>query len=287
MAAEDEAERDATTDMRILDTHLHLVYPDRFSYPWLAREPEIDRTWTVGDYFDEARGLGITSALHMEVDVAEADMLAETEFVLTLPGVVGAIAACRPESMGFVDRIEQLSEHAHVKGVRRILHQAPDELSQSDLFVENIRHLADFDLSFDLCVRADQLGIGQMLVERAPDVTFILDHCGVPDVTGTGLDPWRADIARIAKLPNLNAKVSGIIAYSGRDWTVDTIRPYIEHIIECFGWDRVVWGSDHPVVTPNASLTRWVEATREIVKGASADDQAKLFHRNAERIYGV
>ena len=273
--------------MRILDTHLHLIYPDKFSYPWLSGAPAINKPWHIADYFAEAVPLGIESALHMEVDVAEADMLAESEFMLTLPRIAGAIAACRPEHMNFVDQIEQLSDHAHIKGVRRILHEAPDDLSQSDLFVENIRHLPDYDLSFDLCVRADQLPIGQMLVERAPDVSFILDHCGVPDVTGAGLDPWRANISRIAKLPNLNAKISGIVAYSGPDWTVDTIRPYVEHIIECFGWDRVVWGSDYPVVTLTGNLTRWVEATREIISGASEDEQAKLLHRNAERIYKV
>lgn len=271
--------------MRILDTHLHLIYSDRFSYPWLANRPTLDHAWTLEDYFAEARPLGIESALHMEVDVAEADMEAESVFVIGLPGIVGAIAACRPEHPSFVDQIERLSEHAHIKGVRRILHESPDDLSQSDLFIENVRHLPDYDLSFDLCVRHDQLPIGQMLVERAPDVTFILDHCGVPDVTGAGLDPWRDNIRKISRLPNLNAKISGIVAYSGPAWSVDTIRPYVEHVIDCFGWDRVVWGSDHPVVTLTGSLTRWVEATREIIHTATDDEQARLLHRNAERIY--
>lgn len=273
--------------MRILDTHLHLIYPDKFSYPWLSGAPAIDKPWRVEEYFAEAVPLGIESALHMEVDVAEADSMAESEYMLALPRIAGAIAACRPENMNFVDQIEQLSEHAHIKGVRRILHELPDDLSQSDLFVENIRHLPDYDLSFDLCVRADQLPIGQMLAERAPDVTFILDHCGVPDVLGAGLDPWREHIRAIARLPNINAKISGVVAYAGPDWSVATIRPYVEHVIECFGWDRVVWGSDHPVVTLTGSLTRWVEATREIIKGATEDEQARLLHRNAERIYKV
>ncbi len=273
--------------MRILDTHLHLVYPERFIYPWLSGALAINRSWSVQQYFAEALPLGVESALHMEVDVAESDMMAETEFVLSLPRVVGAIAACRPEQTNFVEHVERLSELAHVKGVRRILHQAPDDLSRSDLFIDNVRRLADYDLSFDLCLRDDQLHLGQMLAKRAPDVTFILDHCGVPDVTGRGLDPWRENITRIAKLPNIYAKVSGIVAYSGADWNTDTIRPYVEHIIESFGWDRVVWGSDHPVVTLTGSLTRWVEATREIIKGASEEEQAKLLHGNAERVYKV
>lgn len=272
--------------MRILDTHLHLVYPDRFSYPWLSGAPAIDKPWHVEDYFAEAEALGIEAALHMEVDVAEADMMAETQFVAAVhPKVVGAIAPCRPESDGFAAFLEQLAALPHVKGVRRILHQSPDELSQSEFFADNVARLAVHRLSFDLCVRADQLPIGTALVDKAPEVQFILDHCGVPDVAGNGLDPWRGHIAQLAKRPNVAAKISGIVAYAKPDWTVDDLRPYAEHVIESFGWDRVVWGSDHPVCTLTANLTRWVEATREIVAGASSDEQAKLLHRNAEHFY--
>ena len=274
--------------MRILDTHLHLIYPEKFAYPWLANAPAINKPWSLEDYFAEAVPLGIESAVHMEVDVAETDRLAESEYVLTLPRIAGAIAACRPESMTFVDEIEQLSEHAHIKGVRRILHEAPDDLSQSDLFVENIRHLPDYDLSFDLCLRADQLGIGQMLVERAPDVTFILDHCGNPDVANDGFEPWAASITKLARLPNLYAKLSGIVTNARPDWSVDTIRPYAEHLIESFGWDRVVWGSDYPVVTKaGSSLTAWVNCTHALLAGCSDDEKSKLLHRNAERVYKV
>ena len=271
----------------ILDTHLHLVYPDRFRYPWLSGAPAINKPWTIESYWAEAKALGIEAALHMEVDVAEGDILAESDFVVGLPGIVGAIAAGRPENPDFPAHIEELAAIPGIKGVRRILHEAPDDLSQSDLFAENIRRLADFNLSFDLCVRHDQLSIGQQLVEKAPEVTFILDHCGVPDVSGIGLDPWRDHIRKLAQLPNLNAKISGIVAYSGAGWTLETIRPYIEHVIECFGWNRVVWGSDHPVVTLTGSLTRWVEATREIINGASDLEQAALLHANAKRIYRV
>ncbi|MGB3335575.1 MAG: amidohydrolase [Devosia sp.] len=274
--------------MRIVDTHLHLIYPNRFSYPWLAGNAALNKPWSHEAYFAEALPLGIESALHMEVDVAEADIMAETEFVLGLPRMAGAIAACRPEHMNFVDQIEQLADHPHVKGVRRILHELPDDLSQSDLFIENIRHLPDYDLSFDLCLRADQLHLGVSLVQRAPDVSFILDHCGNPDIKGLGLDPWRASITEIARNPNVVGKISGLVNHCEPGWSAATLRPYIEHMIESFGWDRVVWGSDHPVATTTGgTLTDWVKATSEIVSGASEDEQARLFHRNAERVYKV
>ena len=275
--------------MRIVDTHLHLVYPDKFSYPWLDSAPAINRPWTVENYWAEAERLGIETALHMEVDVAEPEMEDETRFMLDglHPRIGGAIAACRPEHVDFPRHIERLAAMPGVRGVRRILHTQPDELSQGELFADNLRRLPAHNLTFDICYRADQLPIGRELVAKCPDVTFIMDHCGVPDVAAQALDPWREYITRLAELPNVNAKISGVIAYAKPEWTLDDLRPFVEHVIESFGWDRVVWGSDYPVCTLTANLTRWVEATHQIIAGASEEEKSKLLHRNAERIYRV
>ena len=272
--------------MRIVDTHLHLVYQDRLTYPWLAGAPALNRQWTVESYFAEAETLGIAAALHMEVDVAESDIEAETALVTQLhPKVVGAIAAARPEHPDFPLYLDRLAQNKKVRGVRHILHTSPDELSQTPLFAENLRYLPAYDLPFDLCLRADQLPIGMALAVKCPEVQFVLDHCGVPKVAEQQLDPWRDYIRELARLPNVAAKISGVIAYAGPDWTVATLKPFVEHVIMSFGWNRVVWGSDHPVCTLTADLTKWVTATREIVSGASAEAQQKLFSRNAERIY--
>lgn len=272
--------------MRIVDTHLHLVYPERFSYPWLAGAPVINHPWTAEAYFAEAVPLGITSALHMEVDVAESDMMAETEFVADVhPRVIGAIAAARPESAEFPAQLDRLAAMDHVRGVRRILQQPTGSPPLDDRFAANIRRLAPLAFTFDLCLRADQLPDAAGLVDRCPDVQFVLDHCGVPDIAGGGLDPWRADITELARRTNVAVKFSGIVAYAGPDWTVDDLRPYAEHVIAAFGWDRVVWGSDHPVCTLTADLTRWVEATHELLRGAGEHERAALLHANAERIY--
>jgi predicted TIM-barrel fold metal-dependent hydrolase len=275
--------------MAIIDTHLHLVYKDRFSYPWLAGAPAIDRQWTAESYFAEAERLGIERALHMEVDVAESDIEAETRFVTKVhPRVIGAIAAGRPESAGFAEWLEIASTIGGVKAIRRILHQAPNELSQTPLFAENLKRLPAYDLAFDLCVRADQLlPVGKPLVEKCPDVQFVLDHCGVPDIAGGKFEPWKAAISEIARLPNLVCKVSGIIAYGGTDPTAATLRPYVEHVITSFGWDRVVWGSDHPVCTFTANLTKWVGITNELIAGASASEKARLLSENARRVYRI
>jgi predicted TIM-barrel fold metal-dependent hydrolase len=162
----------------------------------------------------------------------------------------------------------------------------PDEFSSQPRFVENVRRLGPLGLTFDLCFLSRQLPYALALVRACPDVRFILDHCGVPDIQGEGLDPWRARIRELAAEPNVACKISGVVAYCapGVDLAA-TVRPYILHAIESFGWDRVVWGGDWPVCTLGSTLSRWVEISRELVADCSPSEQARLFHANAERIY--
>jgi predicted TIM-barrel fold metal-dependent hydrolase len=272
--------------IEIVDTHLHLVYLDRFSYPWLGDVPELNRDFTLETYLPQAEAARIAQAIHMEVDVAEADQMRETAFVAALGGkVTAAISSCRPESTDFPAQLEKLAANSKVRGLRRILHTSPDALSQAPIFTENLKRLAAHRLTFDICVQARQLPLALRIARACPEVQFILDHCGVPLVKDRALDPWRADIKALAAEPNVACKVSGVVAYADPNWTADDLRPFVEHVIASFGWDRVVWGSDWPVCTLTADLGRWVAATRAIIAGESLGNQAKLLHGNARRIY--
>jgi predicted TIM-barrel fold metal-dependent hydrolase len=274
--------------MRIVDTHLHLIYLDKFSYPWLGRVPPINRQWDAPSYFAEAETLGIEAALHMEVDVPVEEMEDETRFVLGLdPRVVGAISNARPEHIDFPAHLERILAEPRIRGIRRLLQSDPDDLSSGDVFRSNLRRLAAHNLVFDICIRPDQLGIARALVAACPDVQFVLDHCGNPPISSGDISVWKRDLAALAQLPNVAGKVSGILVHSPKNWTPADLRPTIDHMIQSFGWDRLVFGSDRPVLTLNGSLTAWVEALRVLLAGASEDEQAKLYHRNAERIYRI
>jgi predicted TIM-barrel fold metal-dependent hydrolase len=277
----------------IIDTHLHIVDQDALSYPWLADAGPLNRNFSYDDYAREARRLGITATLHMEVDVAEADIEAETANVTRVaarPGslLVGAIANCRPEDAGFAAYLEHARAEKIVKGFRRVLHVMPDNLSESLLFRENIRRLAGTGLTYDIVAKPHQLPIVAALVDLAPDVQFVLDHCGVPDIKGGGYDAWATNLADIARRPNIVGKLSGIVAYTDTGaWSLDDIRPYAEHTISSFGFDRMVWGSDWPVCTLAGSLSTWVGATHALLEGASKDEKAKLLSGNAIRLWGL
>lgn len=273
----------------IFDTHLHLIDRSRLGYPWLAGIAALDRDWDFDSYLATAARIGITDVLHMEVDVAEADIDQETAWVAEMMGrpgspLRGAISAARPESEGFeawLDRVDRTV----VRGVRRVLHVVPDAVSEDDRFRRNVRKLGQAGLPFDICMLQRQLPLAVHLVDACPDTTFVLDHCGVPDIAGGSFEDWAGWIGRLAERPNVHAKLSGITAYGPPDWTLETLRHHVDHLLDTFGPRRMVWGSDSPVCTLQSSLAEWVATSLALLADLSPSDRAAIMSHNARQIW--
>jgi predicted TIM-barrel fold metal-dependent hydrolase len=277
--------------MKIVDTHQHLWDKDLFHYAWLEPLPVLDRSFRLSDYSEGTRGLEIAKTVFVECDVDEAQMLDEASHVLRLANdagnrIAGVVASGRPEKENFKQHLDKLAGHPKLKGIRRILHMHPDELGEGKLFIENVARLATYGLSFDLCVLARQLPVAINLASQCPEVAFVLDHCGVPDVKAQALDPWRAHVRELSGLPNVTCKISGLVAYANpTNWQPEDLRPFVDHAIESFGWDRVMFGSDWPVCNLTASYQRWVATLSSLTHAAGEANQKRLFHDNAIRIY--
>ena len=275
----------------IFDTHLHIIDRGKLSYPWLGNVDALNKDSTYDNYSVVARRVGICGVLHMEVDVAEKDIEAETDMIAKLMSekgslIKGAISACRPESDNFPQFLEKQLEREEIKGFRRVLHVIPDAVSTTTVFRDNIKRLSGTGLTFDLCVLPAQLHLAMELLDHCPDVTFILDHCGVPDVKGQSFEPWATHIKNLAQRENVMAKISGVIAYGDPDtWSLNDIRPFVEQTIDAFGWSRVIWGSDSPVCTLGGQIETWVAATHALLADCSDDERAALLHKNATALW--
>ncbi len=280
--------------MRVLDTHQHIWEMERLTYSWCANTPALNRSFTIDDYQRAAEGTDIEQTIFVEADVDEPFMLEETRYALALatserPGprpVAGVVAGIRPESTGCPRYLESIVGHEKLKGVRRVLHTEPDNLSASDLFRLNVRSLADYNLSFDICVLSRQLRAAIELIDSCPQVSFILDHVGNPLVRGGQLEGWRSDLRELSQRPHVACKISGLVTRADhRRWTVADLRPVVEHAIDCFGWERVMFGSDWPVCTLASSLRTWLDALKEITNCFGEENQRKLFYENGARVY--
>lgn len=277
----------------LLDTHQHLVYPDRQAYAWMAGAPALaGRAFPLEAYRALTAGAGVAGSIFMEVDAE--DGRSEARMVAALArapgsGILGIVAACRPETdAGFAAWLDE-GPDLGVVGYRRILHETSDAVSRTETFRAGVRAIGARGLPFDVCVLARQLPIALELARACPDTRLVLDHCGVPDIAGGERAGWQAGIAALAAMPNVVAKLSGVFAYCAPGTaSLATVRPWVEAVIDAFGPDRCLWGSDWPVVNVRGGdLPSWIAAFRVILAGYSADEQAAMAYRTAERVYGV
>lgn len=278
----------------IVDTHQHLWDTKKFRLAWLQRAGKLNRNFLMSDYLKATEGLNVVKSVYMEVDVDPAQQVEEAETVIEIckrggTPMVAAVISGRPSSDGFKEYLARFKGVPYIKGIRQVLHGAETTPGYflDDRFVKGIRLLGETGMSFDLCVRHADLRDAARLVDACPNTSFILDHCGNADVKAKDRSAWRADIAELAKRRAVAAcKVSGIVASTqGMPWTPDDLAPIINHVLDVFGPDRVVFGGDWPVCTLGASYREWVEALKSIVKVRSEAEQRKLFHDNALRVY--
>lgn len=284
---------------RIVDTHQHLWDLQKLRLPWLqAADQSLRRSHVMADYLVAAKGLNIVRSVYMEVDVAPDCKLAEAEYVLDIcrrgnTPMAAAVIGGNPAADDFRQFITRFRDSPHIKGVRSIV--AGPAMFEDPAFRPGVTLLGDLGMSFDLCHSPQLLPLATSLVDACPATRFVLDHCGNADVkwfTSQARDQadarerWRRDLATLAKRQNVVCKISGIVASAPKDhWSAADLAPIVNHCLDVFGPDRVMFGGDWPVCTRVATLAQWVAALRQIVGVRSEAEQQKLFHDNAMRFY--
>lgn len=290
----------------IIDTHVHLWDLQQFKLPWLETAPELfRRNYVLSDYRAAVAGFNVQS-MYMEVDVTPEQHDAEAKFAAGLPGesqspFIGAVVGGRPAEAGFADYVARLKKLNGISGVRQVLHVplTPRGYSLSPEFVRGVQTLGKHGLTFDLCMRPTDIGDCVQLASKCPDTQLVLDHCGNGDPKAFGkprkdekpaahdADQWRRDIEQLAKRKNVVCKISGTMFHAPKGWTTADLAPVVNHCLDAFGMDRVVFGADWPVCLVGGTFAQWVGVVADLTASRTPADRQKLWSENARRVYGL
>ena len=292
------APKDKPAMLPVIDTHQHLWDLSKFKLGWLKKGAELDASFTPKEYAEATKGLNVVKAVYMEVDVVPEQQQDEVDYITELckdkkTPTVAAVVSGRPGTKDFATYVAQFKTNKFIKGIRQVLHvdATPVGYCLKKEYVKDVQFLGDLGLSFDLCLRASGILDGAKLAEKCPDTRFILDHCGNPQFkfTDKEKESWKADLATIAKEPNVICKVSGFVAngWPKGKWKADDVAWVVNTTIDTFGIDRVMFGGDWPVCTLAGTYADWLTALRTVIASRPEADQKKILHDNAAKFYGI
>jgi L-fuconolactonase len=270
-----------------IDAHQHFWRLSRGDYDWLT--PDLEALYRDFEPSDLAPQLERAGVEHTVV-VQAAASIAETRYLLGLAdttewiaGVVGWIDMASPAAD---ETLEVLAAHRALRGIRPMIQDIPDPdwmLGQG--LRPAFEALERRRLAFDALVRPVHLPRLLTLLERHPALAAVVDHGAKPDIAGGGFESWAPGIARIARETAACCKLSGLVTEAAPDWDDAALRPYVDHLLECFGPGRLLWGSDWPVVELAGDYARWRDASLRLLAGLSAEERGAVLGGNAVRFY--
>lgn len=276
----------------VVDAHLHLWDPARLRYPWLADLPPLRRAFDLAELDRQRAGVPLTQAVFVQCDCVPEDAAGELLLVREAAAadsrLAGAVAfAPLEQGAAVAPWLEDLAREPLVRGVRRLLQSEPDPaFCLRPDFVAGVGALAAHGLVLDLCLLPPQLASATELVRRVGEVTFVLDHLGKPPVRAGGFQPWADELAALAELPNVVAKLSGLATEADPErWREEDVLPYLRHALACFGPERCLFGGDWPVATLATDYPRWFRTVALACADLDDEGRASVFAGNARRVY--
>ena len=275
-----------------IDAHQHFWEPERGDYDWMPQDdPILARKYQPADLSASLEKHGIART----VLVQAAATVAETDYLLGIADASEAVAAVVGwvdfEDPGQLGHLERFAKHPKFVGVRPMIQDIPDvDWMLRDDVQWAYKAIADLDLTFDALGYPPHLDNFLTLTRRYPELRVVIDHCMKPRIRDHAEDPegferWAEGMVRLAGQTQTYCKFSGLVTEANKDWSLDDLRPYVNHVLSAFGPNRVMWGSDWPVCLLRASYDAWLEAARALTVHLGEAERAQVFGGTAARFY--
>jgi L-fuconolactonase len=273
--------------MMRIDAHQHFwrIADDKRRWPPPALGA-LHRDFLPGDLEPLLQRHGIARTVLVQSLPNEDDTLFMLDLARRHPfigGVVGWVDLKRADAS---DLIDALAQDPGLKGLRPMLQDLDDDCWIDDAaLAPAVRAMLAYGLSFDALVQPRHLPALLRFAERWPDLPIVINHGAKPGIERDVMEPWRSDLARLAALPSVHCKLSGLVTQAGASWQLAQLRPYADCILELFGPRRVIWGSDWPVLNLASDYAQWIAASEELLTEYDEAGRSDVFGLNAQRFY--
>ena len=274
----------------MIDAHFHSWQLSRGDYGWLTPGVgSIYRDVAVEDWQKLSAPLGITGGILVQA----APTVAETMYLLAMadanPAVLGVVGWVDFMAADAVAQIEALAKHPKLKGLRPMLHDLPDAAWILQPAVQGaLTAMEKLGLVLDALIRPVHLPYILTIAQRYPNLSIVIDHCAKPEIAlgvDTAWQPWADGMAALANLPNVSCKLSGLLTEAGKSPHSRTCKPWIEFVLQIFNSDRIIWGSDWPVLELAADYQTWLELSQQFTKHLTLMHRNNIYSNNAKNIY--
>ena len=272
----------------IVDSHQHFWQVGLFDYPWMSSEVEV----LYQDYLPlQLEPLLVANGVAKTVVVQASNSLAESRWLLNLAdensfiaGVVGWADLMDPKVS---DQLQELGAHPKFKGIRHLVESEPsDDWLTQPAVLQGLQQLSRHNMSYDLLVYTRHLPYARTVAEQCPALSLVIDHMAKPPIARSEFKEWSQQLGPLAAFKNVHCKLSGLVTEANwTTWQTDDLRPYIDYVLELFGPERLMFGSDHPVCLLASSYERVLESFLEILKDLKDDQRNKVFAENATNFY--
>ena len=275
--------------MKIIDSHQHFWKYDPVSYSWINDDMQvIRRDFLPGDLAVVLNENKVEGCIVVQADQTEE----ETDWLIILASkndfIQGIIGWVDLRSDKIEERLRHYLQFNKVKGFRHVLQgEEPSFMLQKD-FLNGISKLDEFGFAYDILIFPNHLEAALQLVEQFPQQRFVIDHVAKPYIKDGKIDEWKAGMEKLAQHPYVYCKISGMVTEADwHNWTAEQLKPYLDVVVESFGIDRIMFGSDWPVCLVATSYSKWLQTVQNYFESFTEEDQEKIFSGSAARFYNL
>lgn len=278
-----------TSDIHVIDSHVHFWKYDKVRDAWITNDMKVlQQDYVPATLASTLKRNGVDGVVAVQADQSETETRFLTELAKTNSWIKGVVGWVDLRAGDVQEKLQHFSQYPVIKGWRHIVQGEPDDFLLREDFQRGIAALQPYGYTYDILIYHHQLQAAIDMVAKFPEQKFVIDHCAKPDIKHKKIDDWKTAINAIAQHNNVYCKLSGLFTEATwKTWSAADFYPYLDIVFKAFGTDRLMFGSDWPVMLLSGMYVQWKSLLEKYMENFQTEERENVFGLNAERFYNL